>query len=368
MATLLSDKQVKSLTEPGRYPVAPLLFLVIAPTGSKTFHARVTLENGKRSWRSLGRLEDLTVKEARTKVLEITKEKSERVVTTRTFAVVFEEFMRTNEKHNRWKNDGQTQWHQSFRDYIKPKIGGLKVDEIKPFHVVEVLKPIWSTKMETARRVQGRIKTVIDYELARLGLMAINPAETRFISNLLPKQKLIETHLSAPTFIELKQLYQSLDIKFTSHYALKWLILHGCRTTEAKEATHSEIKGNDKDGYIWVIPPERMKNNLEHTSPVMMEIPKRVGESDLLFPKDGKPLSINGMRSILQKRKITWTVHGIRATFSTWCQENGISDSFAERQLSHKETNSVRRAYARSDLLQERKVVLTKWKDALDAK
>lgn len=361
MAILLTDKQVKALTEPGRYPVAPLLFLIVAPTGSRTYHARVTLANGKRSWRSLGRLEDLTVKDARTKVLSLTKDKSEHVVTTRTFAVAFEEFMRLNEKEHRWKNGGQDQWHQTFKSYIDPKIGGLKIDEIKPHHVVEVLRPIWMAKKETARRIQGRIKTIIDYELAKLGLLQINPAETRFIGNLLPKQKIVETHLTAPTFTELKDLYKSLDTKFTSHHALKWTILHACRTTETREATFDEIK----DG-LWVIPKERMKANREHQSPIVCELPKTMVKTNLLFPHKNEPLSINGMRGILQKRNITWTVHGIRSCFRSWCQENGINDRVAETQLAHINPNAVERAYARSDLLEERKALLLKWKWALD--
>jgi integrase len=361
MTTLLTDKQIKSITDIGRHLVAPSLFLVITPNGGKNYHARVTLSNGKRSWRSLGSIDSMTVKQARTKALQITETQVDPVTNARTFKTCFDEYVSMNKSS--WKNESSLeQWNQTFNTYINPKIGHLKIDEIRPFHIADLLKPIWLTKSETARRIRGRVKTVIDYELARLGLMQINPAETRFIGNLLPKQKYVETHFNAPTLDELKRLFQSLNDKSTSHLALKWTILHVCRTTETREATHDEIHGD-----VWVIPKERMKNGVEHIVPIVGDIPTMVNKSNLLFPYLDKPLSINGMRSVLQKRKITWTVHGIRSCFRSWCQENGIGDRVAEECLAHMDDNKTQRAYARSNLLNERRLVLIKWKETLDA-
>jgi len=357
---LLTDKEVRAIKSAGRYSVAPNLFLWISELGSRSFHVRVTQESGKRSWRSIGDANSMTVKEARLQATQVSAVKAKPAATTRTFGIVFAEYVEMQKSS--WRGArSEDQWRQSFKDYIDPKIGSRKIDEIKPFHIAEVLKPIWTTKSETARRVRGRIELVIDYELARLGLLQINPAQSRFIGNLLPKQKAIETHLEAPTLSELKELYQSLNGKSASHLALKWTIEHACRTTETREANFKEIQ----DG-VWVIPAARMKAGREHRSPIVGDIPERKGKSGLLFPYGEAPLSINGMRSILQKRKIKWTVHGIRSCFRSWAQENGVADRVAEQQLAHVDTNSVQRAYARSDLLEERRAVLLRWKGVLN--
>jgi integrase len=361
MNKLLTDKEVRAIKDAGRYLIAPNLFLVVSDSGSRSYHARISLATGKRSWRSLGLSTDMTVKEARTKALHLTESKMQESITYRTFGIAFEEYIEMN--RSSWKNESsERQWRQSFKDYINPKIGSLKIEEIKPFHIADLLKPIWTTKSETARRVRGRIELVIDYELARIGVLAINPAQSRFIGNLLPKQKVGETHLEAPTVEELRTLYQSLGDS-VSHLALKWTIEHACRTTETREATHDEINEN-----IWTIPAERMKASREHRSPIVGVIPERKGKSNLLFPNGDEPLSINGMRSILQKRKIKWTVHGVRSCFRSWCQEVGVSDRVAEQQLAHIDTNAVQRAYARSDLLEERRAVLVKWVEVLNEK
>lgn len=68
---------------------------------------------------------------------------------------------------NGWKNNKHAhQWVRTFKTYAHPKIGAKPVDAIGTEDVLSVLKPIWNTKTETAKRVQGRIKNILDYAAA----------------------------------------------------------------------------------------------------------------------------------------------------------------------------------------------------------
>jgi integrase len=56
------------------------------------------------------------------------------------------------------------------------------------------------------------------------------------------------------------------------------------------------------------------------------------------------------------------TVHGFRTSFRTWVQDtDACSFEVAETALGHSIGNTVERAYARSDLLDRRRLVAEAW-------
>ena len=62
------------------------------------------------------------------------------------------------------------------------------VDTIATDDVLAVLKPIWTTKAETASRVRGRIEKVLDAAKAKGFREGENPARWRgHLDHLLPK-------------------------------------------------------------------------------------------------------------------------------------------------------------------------------------
>lgn len=57
-----------------------------------------------------------------------------------------------------------------------------------------------------------------------------------------------------------------------------------------------------------------------------------------------------------------FTIHGFRSTFRDWCGECAHADrEVAEAALSHATGNEVERAYARSDLLERRRILMESW-------
>jgi hypothetical protein len=61
------------------------------------------------------------------------------------------------------------------------------------------------------------------------------------------------------------------------------------------------------------------------------------------------------------------TVHGFRSVASTVLNESGFNRDWIERQLAHVEDNAVRAAYNAAEWLPERRLMMQRWADYLDA-
>ena len=85
-----------------------------------------------------------------------------------------------------WKNlKHSNQWINTLTEYAFPKLGSKYLHEIQPGDVAEVLKPIWITKAETAKRLKQRIHAVIAWGWAH-GYCQSNPVDV--VGHLLPQQ------------------------------------------------------------------------------------------------------------------------------------------------------------------------------------
>ena len=66
----------------------------------------------------------------------------------------------SNKKH-------KAQWRSTMRAYVFPSIGKRPIAQISAAEVINVLKPIWNTKPETARRVLQRMRAVFETAIVR---------------------------------------------------------------------------------------------------------------------------------------------------------------------------------------------------------
>ena len=67
-------------------------------------------------------------------------------------------------------------------------IGAKRVDAIETEDMLRILSPIWNTKTETAKRVQGRIENILDFAAAHHYCDPWHPARWRgHLDKLLPK-------------------------------------------------------------------------------------------------------------------------------------------------------------------------------------
>ena len=86
----------------------------------------------------------------------------------------------------------------------------------------------------------------------------------------------------------------------------------------------------------------------------------------LIFPAaTGKPLSDSTISKLVREQGIQAVPHGFRSSFRDWCGETGQPREVAEACLAHAVKSKVEAAYARSDLLNRRRILMRAWADYL---
>ena len=79
------------------------------------------------------------------------------------------------------------QWSTTLETCAHPIIGDLPVQSVYMGRVEKVLKPIWTSKTETASRMRGRIEAVLDWATVQRYRKGENPARWRgHLDKLLP--------------------------------------------------------------------------------------------------------------------------------------------------------------------------------------
>lgn len=148
---------------------------------------------------------------------------------------------------------------------------------------------------------------------------------------------------------------------------LRLILLTAVRSGEARGAKWTEF---DLEAAVWIIPEERMKAEREHRVPLsreaitlLSELPRIANDSGLVFPNSlGRPLSDTAVSKTFKRFAPGCTVHGWRSTFKDWASnETEHSDDVSEAALAHVDTNRVRAAYKRTDLLEKRRVLMDDW-------
>lgn len=377
---ILTKNLVRTLG-PGRHGDGNGLYLVVDPSGARRWIVRVTVKGqrnrqGKpnRTDFGLGGADIITLTVARERALEyrrLAKQGLNPKYHRDKEVPCFEEIARQVhiERLPTWKNPkhGQ-QWINTLADYAFPKIGGLPVSEIDQPEVLQVLSPIWTEKHETARRVAQRMKAVLDVARSCFFRENENPVTVVMDARVLPRVKAKVKHHNAMRWQDLPAFYAKLSSQSgTAAKALMFTCLTGCRTSEVLQAIWDEF---DFDELTWTIPEARTKTGSEHRVPLtaqMLEIidPLKTLRANCVFEgqRRHKPLSNMSMLMLLRRMKIEGvTVHGFRSAFRDWAPEVGNHlREVAELSLGHNVGSEVERAYARSDLLQRRRVLMSEW-------
>jgi integrase len=161
--------------------------------------------------------------------------------------------------------------------------------------------------------------------------------------------------------------------------ALRLMVLTFARTTELRAARWLEFENLDGNDPLWRIPAERMKMKREHIVPLMPQALAVLHElrglpgsesSPFLFPSASREGFMSNNTMLYALYRLGYhsraTVHGFRAMASTALNEIGFRPDVIERQLAHKEPNTVRAAYNRAEYLSERRAMMRQWADYLD--
>jgi integrase len=266
-------------------------------------------------------------------------------------------------------------WINSLENHVPAALWHKPITDITRAELLEFLRDIQNRMADTAQRVRRRLDEVFD-EAIEQGTVGLNPvadlrAKLRRENNpprCIPRSALDYREVAA--FVR--------DVRAQPGIAascLEFTILTAARTGESVGAKWSEF---DLDAALWTVPAERMKAGEPHTvhlserARAILSEMKMLG-SPFVFPTvsdQGRPLSNMAMLALLKRMNRTdITVHGFRATFSTWANETGAArPDVIEACLAHREVDKIRAAYNRAQFVTDRRKLLDAWAAYLDGR
>jgi integrase len=376
MASKLTARKVKT-AKPGKYSDGGNLYLIVSETGARKWVLRFTWR-GRAKEMGLGSSASVPLADAREKAAHARRmvaqglnpiDERKRDGGIPSFGVMADAVRETlsagfrNEKH-------KAQWKSTLEGYAAP-LRAKPVDTIATDDVLAVLKPIWTTKAETASRVRGRIEKVLDAAKAKGFREGENPARWRgHLDHLLPRPlKLARGHHAAMPYEEVAAFVAKLRKReATSALALELCILTAARSGEILGLRWSEIDLGKK---IWTVPADRMKAGREHRVPLsaravaILRQLEKLKSGDFTFAGEArnKPLSNMAMEMMLRRMKVeNATVHGFRSSFRDWAGNvSSFPREVVETALAHVIGDKAEQAYRRGDALEKRRKLMETW-------
>jgi integrase len=170
--------------------------------------------------------------------------------------------------------------------------------------------------------------------------------------------------------VEIRKFWRAADAERVEFGALlKILLLTGQRLSEVAQMRRSELSN---DHATWIIPSERTKNRREHRLSLPHVVHGLIASvpttSDIfIFSTDGRR-AVSGW-SKLKKRidhrmdVAPWRLHDLRRTAATGMAELGIAPHIVEAVLNHVSGTraGVARTYNRAAYASEKKAALERW-------
>jgi integrase len=409
---LLDVKTIKATTKPGHYRDGKGLYLQVSVWGTKSWVFRYTVR-GKTRGMGLGSIEDLTLAQARNEVERlrvVVREGRDPIEERRelhavqdapkivTFADALDEYMKSGRIGDFRSDKHRKQWRASLDLHAVPKIGAKDVGSLTIDDVKDVLKPIWATKTDTARRVRGRMESVFAWAMDEGCREHDNPASVKALEVWIGNQKKAEAQNHPAIqqgdfpawFAELRKR------EGMAAAALEFVVLCASRSGEVRGATWGEI---DLKAKVWTIPATRMKMKKPHSVPLSeaaVALLKALPNYDadhkdpkaLVFPapRGGvmSDMTISAVMKRMHEAKLKkdgkgWidphvltqpedpaeepqprpaVPHGLRSTFKDWATEAGIDNIQSEIALAHRVGNEVEQRYRRTDLVEQRRAMM----------
>lgn len=407
MLTETQCRNAKSKEKPYRLPDGKGLYLEVKPNGTKAWRYRFELvHEGKRkeSMFAIGeyayvpgketeeeaqirrndrRFTSAEARRERDKARALVKQginpahnrQLDKIKREHEFANTFDAVARKWITLRDWEEITKKRRLDMLERVVFPHIGALPVRQITSLHILDILKKADEKNGPSVKDEAKRTMSAI-FEFAIANLM-VDADPVYPVRRSLPPNK--TQHKRPLSTEEIGELLRDLagyerNFQVVSAFKLMWLTL--CRPNEIVGARWDEI---DLEAGIWSIPAERMKKRKEHSVPlpkqaveVLESMKKFTGHRQHVFPhrdKRDEAMTDNALRTAL--KNIGWSgrysPHATRTTGSTRLNEMGFPADWIERQLAHTEPNAVRRTYNHADHLEDRKKMMQRWADLLDA-
>ena len=317
-----------------------------------------------------------------------------------TFADALDEYMKSGKIQKFRSEKHRKQYRASLDLHVIPKMGTKNVGTITIDDVKEVLKPIYSTKSETGRKLRQRLEKVFAWAMDEGHREHDNPASVKVLEVWIENQgKMDAQNHPAIQQTEMPTWFADLAKREgMAARALEFVTLCASRSGEVRGATWGEI---DLKAKVWTIPATRMKikKNGEHRvslSDAAVAVLKALPNFDadhrnaeaLIFPSpNGKVMSDMTISAVMKRmheakakkdgkgwidprvmtrpkdpeeapKPAPAVPHGLRSTFKDWAAKRGYDNIQSELALAHNVGTEVERRYRRDDLVEERRAMM----------
>lgn len=390
----LTDTKIRN-AKAGDKPVRLLdgngLYLELRPTGAKLWRYRYRI-GGKENLFALGEYPHVGLGDARAereKARKLVKQgihpahnrQAQRAVQAADNANTFEAVARewVEKKRLGWTAYYVRQVEGFLKADVFPYIGPLPLRGVTPAHLLAIVRRVESRGAATvALLVRQWCSAIFRYAVATLRADSDPAAALR---GAIPRPKTAHrkplARADIPRFMRALEDYGGYR---TTVIALRLALLTFVRTVELRAAQWTEV---DLERAEWRIPAERMKMREPHIVPLsrqavdlLRELNTLTGGQRWLFPNYRRPstcMTATTLNRALErmgfngKDSVGFSAHGFRATASTILNELGYRPDVIERQLAHKERNTVRASYNRAEYLAERQHMMQEWADLVDS-
>lgn len=268
---------------------------------------------------------------------------------------------------------------RAFELHIFPEIGDTLVEDIKPIDMLKVFRKMDDKGIsETLKKVRGWSSRIFCDCVVSEIILSDPTRDLPKDSFRKPKPK---NYATVTTPDDISDLLNTISkYKNTGTYEVHQALNLGAylllRPSELTGLLWEEIDFKNK---LIRIGAERMKMSKDHLVPISTQVLvkfKEIKEHGLsekyVFPSSiNRNASINSesLRVALRRLGIPkerFTTHGFRGMASTMLNELGFRGDIVEIQLSHTDSNKVRKAYNHAQYLDERRNMMQEWSDYLD--
>lgn len=266
---------------------------------------------------------------------------------------------------------------------INPHIGSMKVEDVKPRHIDDMLKAIVDRGAPTiATDVLRWTRRIFDYGIKRHAL-EVNPCSAFEVADAGGKEVSRDRWLTRDELIRLFQaMRMAKGFSRQNEITFKLLLALCVRKMELCAARWEEF---DLDAAIWHLPAERSKNGDAIDIPLpppavewlkelhtfscnsAWVLPARKMQNRMIphIQESTLPVALAKVRAEMADVENV-TIHDFRRTARTHLASLGVDPVVAERCLNHR-IKGVEGIYNRHQYFDERKAALSQWAALLTA-
>lgn len=264
---------------------------------------------------------------------------------------------------------------------INPNIGHLKVEDVKPRHIDDMLQKIVARGAPTIANDELRwTRRIFDYAIKR-HMLEVNPVNAFEIADAGGQEKSRDRWLTRDELIRFFQAMRTAKgFSRENELTMKLILALCCRKMELCGAQWAEF---DLEAAVWHLPAERVKNGDAIDIPLpppavewLQELHRISSGSRWVLParKMQHRMIPHIQESTLPvalakvKREMpgvaNFTIHDFRRTGRTHLAELGVDPVVAERCLNHR-IRGVEGIYNRHQYFDERRAGLVLWGELL---